>query len=111
LEAVLWVILQLYLARHLSTHISHFIVQFAGADDPFSFQKLCHDDLSHFIVQFAGADDPSIFAVENSNQDSVLIFVFAQLMRKGWRHLDDLAGLSADQLAQISGLLQMFSGE
>jgi hypothetical protein len=33
-----------------------------------------------------------------------LIFLFAQLMKEGWLHFDDLAGLEKDKLARISSL-------
>jgi hypothetical protein len=38
---------------------------------------------------------------------SVLIFVFAQLVREKWLHLDELQGLSADKLAKISAIVRM----
>jgi hypothetical protein len=36
-----------------------------------------------------------------------LIFLFAQLMKEGWLHFDDLAGLERDKLARISSLARM----
>lgn len=33
-----------------------------------------------------------------------LIFLFAQLMKEGWLHFDDLAGLEKDKLTRISSL-------
>lgn len=36
-----------------------------------------------------------------------LIFLFAQLMKEGWLHFDDLAGLEKDKLARISSLARM----
>jgi hypothetical protein len=38
---------------------------------------------------------------------SVLIFVFAQLVRENWLELDELQGLAADKLAKISALVKM----
>jgi hypothetical protein len=38
---------------------------------------------------------------------SVLIFVFAQLLREGWLHLDELKGLEADKLAKICALTRL----
>jgi TPP-dependent pyruvate/acetoin dehydrogenase alpha subunit len=40
-------------------------------------------------------------------RDSVLIFVFAGLVKEGWLSLDDLHGLKADKLAKISALTRM----
>ena len=36
-----------------------------------------------------------------------LIFLFAQLVKEGWLHFDDLAGLAKDKLARISSLARM----
>jgi hypothetical protein len=38
---------------------------------------------------------------------SVLIFVFATLVREGWLHLDELEGMSADKLTKIAALTRM----
>ncbi|WP_416676815.1 hypothetical protein [Egbenema bharatensis] len=38
---------------------------------------------------------------------SVLIFVFAQLLREGWLHLDELEGLAADKRSKIVALTRM----
>jgi hypothetical protein len=38
---------------------------------------------------------------------SVLIFVFAQLLREGWLQLNELEGLEADKLSKISALTRM----
>lgn len=38
---------------------------------------------------------------------SVLIFVFARLIREQWLHLDELEGLGKDKLAKIAALAQM----
>ncbi len=38
---------------------------------------------------------------------SVLIFVFAELMKEGWLGVDDLAGLEPDKLAKITALARM----
>ena len=38
---------------------------------------------------------------------SVLIFVFAELMKEGWLDLDDLAGLEPEKIAKISALSRM----
>lgn len=38
---------------------------------------------------------------------SVLLFVFADLMKEGWLHLEDLEGLEKDKLAKISALSRM----
>lgn len=38
---------------------------------------------------------------------SVLIFVFAQLIKEGWLHLDDLKGLEPEKLAKITALARM----
>ena len=39
--------------------------------------------------------------------DSVLLFVFAQLIQEGWLYLDDLEGLSKSKLTKISALTRM----
>ncbi|ACK72832.1 conserved hypothetical protein [Gloeothece citriformis PCC 7424] len=41
------------------------------------------------------------------HRDSVLIFVFAQLVKEGWLHLDDLKGLQPEKLAKITALTRM----
>ncbi|MEY3256049.1 hypothetical protein FLX35_06430 [Cylindrospermopsis raciborskii LB2897] len=38
---------------------------------------------------------------------SVLIFVFAQLVREGWLHIKDLEGLEVDKIAKVSALTRM----
>jgi hypothetical protein len=38
---------------------------------------------------------------------SVLIFVFARLVREGWLSLDELAGLEASKLTKISALQKL----
>jgi hypothetical protein len=38
---------------------------------------------------------------------SVLIFVFASLLKEGWLHLDDLTGLESDKIAKIKSLSVM----
>lgn len=38
---------------------------------------------------------------------SVLIFVFAQLVREGWLHLEELEGLAGDKLAKVAALTRM----
>jgi hypothetical protein len=38
---------------------------------------------------------------------SVLIFVFASLLKEGWLHLDDLTGLESDKIAKIRSLSVM----
>jgi Photoprotection regulator fluorescence recovery protein len=38
---------------------------------------------------------------------SVLIFVFATLIREGWLHLDELKGLHTDKLTKMAVLAQM----
>jgi Photoprotection regulator fluorescence recovery protein len=38
---------------------------------------------------------------------SVLIFVFAQLVKEGWLHLKELEGLEADKLTKIAALTHM----
>jgi Photoprotection regulator fluorescence recovery protein len=38
---------------------------------------------------------------------SVLVFVFATLVREGWLHLDELAGLEQDKLSKIGALTRM----
>ncbi|UIE37971.1 hypothetical protein [Leptodesmis sichuanensis] len=38
---------------------------------------------------------------------SVLIFVFSRLIREGWLHLDELAGLAPDKLTKITVLANM----
>ena len=40
-------------------------------------------------------------------RESVLLFVFAQLIQEGWLYLDDLEGLSKDKLTKISALTRM----
>lgn len=40
-------------------------------------------------------------------RDSVLIFVFARLVKEGWLHLDELDRLDADKLAKIAALARM----
>ncbi len=38
---------------------------------------------------------------------SVLLFVFAELLRDGWLNLDDLTGLEAEKLTKIAALAKM----
>lgn len=38
---------------------------------------------------------------------SVLIFVFAQLIKEGWLHLDELKGLHTDKLTKVAALARM----
>jgi hypothetical protein len=38
---------------------------------------------------------------------SVLIFVFAKLLKEGWLNLNDLEGLTSDKRAKISALSRM----
>jgi hypothetical protein len=38
---------------------------------------------------------------------SVLIFVFAQLVKEGWLHLDELDGLDANKLTKVAALTRM----
>jgi hypothetical protein len=38
---------------------------------------------------------------------SVLIFIFAQLLKEGWLHLQDLDGLDQDKLKKIVALARM----
>lgn len=38
---------------------------------------------------------------------SVLIFVFAQLVREGWLHLEELEGLTKDKITKVSALIRM----
>ncbi|MGA7933048.1 MAG: hypothetical protein WCA35_05835 [Kovacikia sp.] len=38
---------------------------------------------------------------------SVLIFVFARLVKEGWLHLDELNGLEKDKLTKIAVLARM----
>ena len=38
------------------------------------------------------------------NRVSMLVFVFAQLLKEGWLNLDDLAGLGTDKLSKITAL-------
>lgn len=38
---------------------------------------------------------------------SVLIFVFAQLVKEGWLHLEELEGLAGDKLTKVSALIRM----
>jgi len=38
---------------------------------------------------------------------SVLVFVFASLIREGWLHLSDLDGLDADKLTKVTALARM----
>ncbi|TVQ16689.1 MAG: hypothetical protein EA367_19490 [Leptolyngbya sp. DLM2.Bin15] len=38
---------------------------------------------------------------------SVLIFVFSQLVREGWLHLDDLDGLDPSKLKKVTALSRM----
>ena len=40
-------------------------------------------------------------------RESMLLFVFAQLIQQGWLYLDDLEGLSKDKLTKISALTRM----
>ncbi len=40
-------------------------------------------------------------------RDSVLVFVFAQLVKEKWLTLAELEGLEADKLAKISALVKM----
>ena len=38
---------------------------------------------------------------------SVLIFVFASLLKDGWLHLDELKGLEKDKLTKVAALTRM----
>ncbi|MDX2214745.1 MAG: hypothetical protein SFY66_15765 [Oculatellaceae cyanobacterium bins.114] len=38
---------------------------------------------------------------------SVLVFVFATLVREGWLHLDELKGLDADKLTKVAALTRI----
>lgn len=38
---------------------------------------------------------------------SVLVFVFAQLVKEGWLHLKELEGLEAEKLTKIAALTRM----
>jgi hypothetical protein len=38
---------------------------------------------------------------------SMLIYVFARLLREGWLHMDELAGLSEDKLRRIKGAREL----
>lgn len=38
---------------------------------------------------------------------SVIIFVFARLVKEGWLHLHELEGLDADKLTKVSALSRM----
>lgn len=38
---------------------------------------------------------------------SVLVFVFATLVREGWLHIDELEGLAADKLTKVVALTRM----
>lgn len=38
---------------------------------------------------------------------SMLIFVFAQLAREGWLHLEELEGLAKDKLTKVAALIRM----
>lgn len=38
---------------------------------------------------------------------SVLIFVFARLVKEGWLHLDELKGLDTDKLTKVAALARM----
>lgn len=38
---------------------------------------------------------------------SVLIFVFARLIKEGWLHLDELQGLEKDKLTKVAALTRM----
>ncbi|WP_026733765.1 MULTISPECIES: hypothetical protein [unclassified Fischerella] len=38
---------------------------------------------------------------------SVLIFVFARLVKEGWLHLDELEGLNTDKLTKVAALTRM----
>lgn len=40
-------------------------------------------------------------------RDSVLIFVFASLIKDGWLHLDELEGLEKDKLTKVAVLTRM----
>jgi Photoprotection regulator fluorescence recovery protein len=38
---------------------------------------------------------------------SVLVFVFATLIKQGWLHLDELKGLEQDKITKITSLSRM----
>ncbi len=40
-------------------------------------------------------------------RNSVLIFVFARLVKEGWLKIDELEGLDGDKLAKIAALARM----
>ena len=38
---------------------------------------------------------------------SVLLFIFARLVKEGWLHLDELKGLQTDKLSKVAALARM----
>ena len=59
---------------------------------------LLHDFLSARRHDIDGKYDP---------RDSLLIFTFAQLVKEGWLHLDELKGLNAEKISKVSVLTRM----
>lgn len=41
------------------------------------------------------------------SRDSLLIFTFAQLVKEGWLHLDELKGLDTEKISKVSALTRM----
>jgi Photoprotection regulator fluorescence recovery protein len=41
------------------------------------------------------------------DRESVLIFVFAGLIKEGWLHLNELEGLGSDKLTKVTALSRM----
>ncbi len=68
-----------------------------------------HDFLSARRHQIDGKYDYLNPARQGRDLDqySALIFVFSQLVKEGWLHLDDLEGLDQDKLAKIAALTRM----
>lgn len=72
----------------------------AGASEIASLEDLwqLHDFLSARRHELDGKYD---------YRYSVLIFVFSRLIREGWLHVDELAGLAPDKLTKITVLATM----
>ncbi len=57
-----------------------------------------HDYLSSKRYEIDGKYD---------DRESVLIFVFSQLVKEGWLSVDELEGLNSDKIAKLNALARM----
>lgn len=80
--------------REVASMMAEVKRQAEAATSPDELWKL-HDFLSARRHHLDGKYD---------SRDSMLIFVFAQLVKEGWLEIGELAGLSPDKIAKIKAL-------